>query len=401
MASPAGFAYRSLAGIEQYARPGALVVVAQWLIDDARVRAVAEAGGTVAMYVGFMEGPTSYSSPEQARLYGGAPPPDRYLWQPRRSNFSSTVMTDVRRDSEWGRHVVEDYAPTVRARLPHVSRIFADVYGERLWSPAWASMSATERAVWAEGMRYWLSPLRTAFGLPIIVNGTWAQGNLDAAGACIENHGAHEIPYWRDYLAKSWGGSDHVVITRSSGDVSRWAAVPGVRWVALDTSNYGQVGPVWGPFDPGDAPTPAPPPSTVALPKAPPAPTVITGDGFVTVHRPAFPEGEQVFAWQAYANDQNGPPSDLDVPVRDDRVDIPAPNGVPRAYRTGGRNQAGFGPWSPSVTVAAQAPPAPEPAPTPEPEPPADDGATLARVREAVAAETQRHATAIADALEG
>ena len=355
-ASPAGFAYNDLTGVENYAHPGGLVVAGIHLLGDARLKNVAAKGGLVAAYYNFMESPSAWGSPEGDLLYGGRPAPDAYLWSPRRSNWSGTYMTDVRTASSWGQRAVA-YIAGFAARHPHIKRLFLDVFGERLWTSSWTAMSAAEKTAWAAGMRYWLPRIRAAcapFGIKLIVNGTWNEGNRDADGATVENHAWSESAYWTEYLEDGrWGGEEHIVITRVAGDVARWANVPNVRWVAFDQSNYARVGPVWGPFNPDAEPDPETPP-VLQVPVPPSFGVSALDDGRLRLDVTPLPSEVGVTAYQLYGTGQNDPgKSYRQVPAGTTFLELPV--GVEYTLRMSARNGSptnnGYGPWAPEAGV--------------------------------------------------
>lgn len=368
-ASPAGFAYNGLEGVENYAHPGGLVVAGVHLLGDPRLKAVAAAGGLVAAYYNFMESPSAWGSPEGDLLYGGRPAPDAYLWSPRRTNWSGTYMTDVRVASSWGQRAVA-YIAGFAARYPHIKRLFLDVYGERLWTSSWTAMTSAEKTAWAAGMRYWLPRIRAAcapFGIKLIVNGTWNAGNRDADGATVENHAWSEAAYWTEYLGDGrWADDEHIVITRVAGDVARWANVPNVRWVAFDQSNYARVGPVWGPFNPDTEPDPEIPP-VLQVPVPPSWGVSALDDGRLRLDVTPLPGEVGVTAYQLYGTGQNDEGKTYrTVPAGTSFLELPV--GVEYTLRMSARNASpsngGYGPWAPEagirVTPGIVAPPPPD-----------------------------------------
>ena len=368
-ASPAGFAYNDLAGVENYAHPGGLVVAGIHLLGDQRLKDVAAAGALVAGYYNFMESPSAWGSPEGDLLYGGRPAPDAYLWSPRRTNWSGTYMTDVRTASSWGQRAVA-YIAGFAARHPHIKRLFLDVYGERLWTSSWTAMTSAEKTAWAAGMRYWLPKIRAAcapFGIKLIVNGTWAQGNRDAHGATVENHGWSEVAYWTEYLGDGrWADDEHIVITRVSADVQRWANVPNVRWVAFDQSNYARVGPVWGPFNPDAEPDPEVPP-VLQVPVPPSWGVSALADGRLRLDVTPLPGEVGADAYQLYGTGQNDEGKIYrSVPAGVTFLELPV--GIEYTLRMSAHNKSpnngGYGPWAPEagvrITPRIAAPPPPD-----------------------------------------
>lgn len=374
-AVPAALAYNDLAGIDNYAHPGALVIVDSTLIDDPKVKGLVDAGGEAAIYVNVMEAPDSYSGGERASLYEGAPIKTAWQWSPKRSNFGGSTMTDVRQGSAWWAHVLAWFGPMLD-RHPHVRRVFLDVYGERLWSGAWDAMDATERAGWTAGMRWAIPQLHAIakqHGVVLTVNGTWALGQPDAEGACIENHDFSEAGYWRDYMAHPWAASDHIVITRSSAQALQWAQVAGVRWVAIDQSNYARVGPVWGDFLPD--PTPAPRPLQKPVPPAFTADA--QPDGTIRLVVTPLPPETQVGEYQLYGiTAQNEPGKNHKIVPAGVSVISGLTPDVTLTLRMSASNPAGYGDWAPVAGLPVT--PYAEPAPPPSPDPCADLRSQLA-----------------------
>lgn len=339
------------------------------------------------------------------------------------SNWSGYRIGDLRQ-AAFRDHLIREAFPRALSH-PAITDVFVDVMGLRLWTTAWDQMKAAGVAAdWTKGMEEMgdrVAELRDRIrpGARIWANGTWPLGH---PGLCpvVEHHPVGEIPFWRGYLDPiKWDSSGQpsgLIIGWSMGEWDAWRAVPGVGcFGAQGTYTYAPSQAIpyakMLPRTAAPAPAPVPPPSTtLPRPAAPVAPVIAPGDATVTIARPTFTDAEQVTTWQVYVNDSTGPPSRLDLAaVGGDAIDeltLDAPNGVPRTYRVGGRNLAGYGPWSPSVTVEAKAPPAPEP---PPPDPTAEAlraeleaaRAELARVRAAVATRVGQFTADIAADLEG
>lgn len=379
-ASPSFFAYKSLAGIEKFAKPGARGVVAMWLIDDPRVKAAALAGCEILIYQGFVE--SDSGSPESARFYSARPVPAAFRWQPARSNWPDTFMMDVRAGSAWGQHHVGTYVPGLIARRPWLAGAFYDVYGERLWSAVWAAMTPLERTQWAAGMLSWSAPIRAAWGDRVLIcNGTWNGGNLAFNGGCVENHPLSELGSWRTYLdpvAKKWRRNEGMVICKTLADAKVWATVPGVTHVALQGASdaYAAPGEVWGPFSTTSPPPVVVPPSALALPGIPDNLRVEPGDGTLRVSFDPRPAAELVDKYRLYLNDV-----EMDVPA--DGVLRGLTNGQLYLLRVSAHNASplngGHGKWTAVPVPGTPAAPVIVPPPPPSSDPCADVRDALAQ----------------------
>jgi hypothetical protein len=234
-ANPLTFDYDNSTAITSYARPTGAVVVGRNFFNPALVDQIQNGGGEVYQYVDVIDGwfTNWNASGFQAELYGGSQQNPDWLMSPRRSNWSNTYLTDMRPGSPWVLHAVDAIAkwfPTT-----HAKGLFLDVVGERLWTGAWDSMSATEKSNWTAGNRDFVNRLRQRLGPNVILvaNNTWPSGNTELNGITSEHHSYSESGYWSTMFGRSdWEKPvRNMVIANSATEARQWANVPGVTHV--------------------------------------------------------------------------------------------------------------------------------------------------------------------------
>ncbi|MBJ7456574.1 MAG: hypothetical protein JHC74_10995, partial [Thermoleophilia bacterium] len=277
-ANPLTFDYDNSNAITAYAKPTGAVVVGRSFTNTALIDQIQAGGGEVYQYVNVIDSWwTNYTATgDQAALYGGPRTNPAFLWKPSRSNWPGTYLTDMRPGSPWILHAVDHlkkWFPTT-----HAKGIFLDVVGERLWSSAWSSMSATEKAAWTAGNRDFVRRLRAALGPKVILvaNNMWQNGNPDLNGVTIEHHPFSAAVHWSAVTGRSdwFRPVRNMVIANSTSEAVRWATVPGVTHVSAQSSYGGPAAPILpfsllpgagsnGPLPtPTPTPTPTPPPAS-------------------------------------------------------------------------------------------------------------------------------------------
>jgi hypothetical protein len=308
------------------------------------------------------------------------------------SNWPGFKIVNIA-DAAWVAHLKEQFKWVCQLPFPEDKfGIFWDVFGERLWVGAWASMP---QAAFKTGMRAfgeWMVDYRDAQrpGMKMVVNGTWTSyGGFPGMCPCVEHHGLDA--FWRDYVApQKWdhnanGQGFAVIIASGSGDGPAWKTVPGVGPIAAQAT-YGGPGYNVAPgvkAVPRDGagtgtPTPTPPPST-GLPR-PTAPknltavaSAVTGD--VGAAWSPNPAAEKIDSYRTYLDGAALLP-DTTAPERTIKgLTRGRSYGVRVSAHNASTDNAGHGPWSdPEVKVTIPpvlTPDTPlEPGPTPTPEPP-------------------------------
>ena len=251
-ANPMGLYFdNSFNYIEEYSKPGAILITGNCNRYDERFQRARQAGAEVLAYLDPIEVYDHIPCKLNEGFYGGPHPP---LWPfptpGTRINWPKTKMTDMQAGSKWQDHVV-DYV-TGLMRENKVDGVFLDCVGARLWSDLaqWQTWPKDEQDAWTRGnvdlvrrideKRREINPK-----FLIIGNNLWDRGNGDRTGwdgekyidgTMIEH--PTQSKYHQEYVAHKFGGGGHrrVLITaRTEEDGLWWSRVPGVTHVAIQS----------------------------------------------------------------------------------------------------------------------------------------------------------------------
>jgi hypothetical protein len=249
-ANPLGLYFDdSFTNIEDYQRPGALLVTGNCNRYDARFTKAREAGAEVIAYLNAIEVYDVIPCKLNAGFYmGGRENVPLWPW-PRygeRVNWPKTRIADMRAGSKWADNIV-DYVSNLM-RENKVDGVFLDNIGARMWARAkWNSWSPEEKEAWTEGnidLVRRLYQARTEINpkFIIVTNNVWDVGHGDKRGfegeryvdGVVLEHPALN-KYHIEYAGHDFGDGRHrrvLVLARSAEDAVAWAAVQGVTHVA-------------------------------------------------------------------------------------------------------------------------------------------------------------------------
>jgi hypothetical protein len=182
---PATLAYGTARGVQEYAEPGGLVVAGRDNYGDRAFRDVADAGGTVLVYLDPIID-NDYGRYHELLLQESACGPAVGPWpgEPAANEYGD--LNDFRPGS-----VLQDKLRCVLETMveenPQMGGWFLDDVGSRSYFPEtdWESWSAEDQQAYRDGA---VEITRTArevadeHGLIFLVNGTWGAGSLAEAG---------------------------------------------------------------------------------------------------------------------------------------------------------------------------------------------------------------------------
>ena len=254
-ANPLAFFWgKSLENIDDYARPGALIVAGNCNRYDPKFAEARAAGAEVLAYLNPIEVYDHIPCKLNEGFYNGARervPLWPYPKPGERINWPKTHMADMRAGSDWSNNIVA-YVENLM-REGKVDGVFLDNIGARLWSKLadWHSWSKQEQDAWTEGnidLVRRIDALRRKINPEFIVvtNNVWHRG--DAAGFAGEQYvdgvvlERSALNDWHaKYAGRPFSNLGHrrvLVVSRTQADVEQWARVPGVTHVSFQP-NYG------------------------------------------------------------------------------------------------------------------------------------------------------------------
>ncbi|RZT87877.1 hypothetical protein EV383_4809 [Pseudonocardia sediminis] len=271
-AQPTAFVYSGdPRGATAYAEPGGLVVAGRDNYRDPAFRTVAEAGGTVLVYLDPMI-KNSYGRYHQLLFDESSCGPAVPDWPGSPSNSWGRI-TDTRPGAVV-QLKLECVLETMVRENPHMGGWFADDLGSRPWGTAYTSWPRVEQQEYYDGAVAISQVFRRVadeHGLIFITNGTWEAGDVGgtgggfpdrtkhgnslADGGVIEYHDGQQDyfgPYGcsQQWAADSLSSAHHPVIltiSRSDADRDRYAAT-GCVTHAVNQSEYLDPPPPWGLF---------------------------------------------------------------------------------------------------------------------------------------------------------
>jgi hypothetical protein len=250
-ANPFGLFFdNSFTGIEDYYRPGALLVAGNCNRYDEHFTKAREAGAEVIAYFNPIEVYDHLPCKLNAEFYMG----DRErvpLWPfPApgvRVNWPHTHMVDLRAGSEWSNHMVDYISQLMRERK--VDGVFLDNIGARMWDAAkWKEWPREEQDAWMEGNIDFVRRLDAARkeinpDFIIVTNNVWDLSNHDKRGfegekyvdGVMLEHAKLNL-FHEQYANRRFGDGRHrrlLVMANSEEDAKAWAEMPGVTHVAF------------------------------------------------------------------------------------------------------------------------------------------------------------------------
>lgn len=249
-ANPLGLYYdNSFTNIDEYMRPGALLVAGNCNRYDDRFAKARAAGAEVIAYLNIIEVYDHIPCKLNASFYMGARenvPLWPYPKPGMRVNWKNTHMADMRKGSAWSNNVVEFISGLMREGK--VDGVFLDNVGARLWGDlsGWSNWPQSEKDEWMEGNIDLVRRLDAARRqinpkFLLINNNLWDMGHGDKRGfegekyvdgIVLEHPPLNE--YHEKFAAHEFNGEGHkrvLVLARSAEDAVAWASVPGVTHV--------------------------------------------------------------------------------------------------------------------------------------------------------------------------
>jgi hypothetical protein len=248
-ANPLGLYYdNSFTNIEDYMRPGALLVAGNCNRYDPRFAKAREAGAEVIAYLNAIEVYDHIPCKLNAGFYmGGSDRVPLWPWPKygERINWPHTHLADMRPDSEWANNIVEYVSQLMREGK--VDGVFLDNVGAKLWEAAhWKDWSKQEQDAWTDGnvdlvrridaARRELDPK-----FIVVTNNIWDRGDKRGFegekyvdGVVLEHPTRND--FHEKYAGRQFGDGRHrrvLVLTRSEEDAKAWANVRGVTHVAF------------------------------------------------------------------------------------------------------------------------------------------------------------------------
>jgi len=248
--NPLGLYYdNSFTNIEQYMRPGALLVAGNCNRYDPRFAKARESGAEVIAYLNAIEVYDHLPCKLNAGFYmGGRENVPLWPWPNygERINWPHTRLADMRPGSAWANNIVEYVSGLMREGK--VDGVFLDNVGARLWAAAhWKDWSKEEQDAWTDGNVDLVRRIDAARRqidpqFIVITNNLWDRGGGDKRGLDGERYVdgvvlEHSPPddYHEKYAGRHFGDERHrrvLVLTRTEEDAKTWANVPGVTHVA-------------------------------------------------------------------------------------------------------------------------------------------------------------------------
>jgi hypothetical protein len=246
--NPAGLFFDgSFDHIEEYSRPGSLIVAGNCNRDDPRFAKARKAGAEVIAYLNVIEVYDVIPCKQNRSFYMGGRE-NVPLWPtPRygeRVNWPRTHLADMRAGSDWSNHVVEFASQLMRDGK--IDGLFLDNVGARLWSQLaqWKTWPQEERDAWTDGnidlvRRLYAARDRIDPKFIIVSNNLWDRGDPRGFegekyvdGIVLQNNAPNA--YHIKYAGRHFGDERHrrvLVLTRTREDALTWSAVPGVTHV--------------------------------------------------------------------------------------------------------------------------------------------------------------------------
>lgn len=369
---PGNFNYSDNTGDPDLPKYEVTVAGRRGVLNNPGYEAIVKAKKRVAQYINIVDvNPPWTEPPLSARFCVGAPALNL-------SNWGGYKIVDLS-NAAWRAKLNENLKWLVS--LPGLTDVFSDVHGERLWSPAWNSMSAAQRDTFAKYMEeigYQWGDIRDQYRPEAYLwfNGTWHAGHK-AACPVIEHHSLSEKPSWVNYVdpvkwdPKAQGGAGAAFfIAFNLSEAQQWATVRGTGPIAAQSTYdqapssalpYAALKPRTGAVNP--PPTTPPPTTTLPKPTIPKNIKAVPGpqDGSALITWDANPTADKVDKYQVY-ND--------DALIRDDITTtshtVLADPGKQLNLRVSAHNASGYGDWSPVLPFMV---PNVTPEPEPEPEP--------------------------------
>lgn len=254
--NPFGLFYDgSFENLDDYLKPGALLVTGNCNRYDERFAKARAAGADVLAYLNVVEVYDHSPCRLSDTVYRGGrehAPLWPYPSYGQRVNFKNTHLTDLRAGSEWSDHVVEYISNLMREGK--VDGVFLDNVGARLYGKlaAWKTWDKKERDEWTLGNVDLVRRLDEARrkidpDFLIVTNGYWDRG--DSLGLEGERHVdgvvlEHPLPDdWHvKYASRNFADLGHrrvLVIARNTPeDIALWEKAAGVTHVTLQPSYH-------------------------------------------------------------------------------------------------------------------------------------------------------------------
>ncbi|MBM7789652.1 hypothetical protein [Tenggerimyces flavus] len=160
-------------------------------------------------------------------------------------NYSARMM-DIRANSAFFHHLLEDYYP---ARLANpnwkLDGFFLDVLGDG-YLAYMTGASAAEQEEMRAGMRWFVAQLRDVVGDECILinNNYWLNDNFDVDGIMLENHVEPTNAVWPPILARTKRGvRRRNLTTNPTAELAcGWAQIDGVDQAGFHPTDY-NIGP--------------------------------------------------------------------------------------------------------------------------------------------------------------
>ena len=263
-ANPLGLYYdNSFTNIEEYSRPGALLIAGNCNRYDPHFAKAREGGAEVLAYLNVIEVYDVIPCKLNAGFYMGGRE-HVPLWPTptygARINYKHTHLADMRAGSKWADNVVEYVSGLMREGK--VDGVFLDNVGARLWSDLaqWNTWPQEEKDAWTDGnidlvRRIYAARDRIDPKFLIVGNSLWDRGDARGfEGARYEDgvmleHNALNA-YHTNYAGRAFGNGRQrrvLVVARTAADAVAWATVPGVTHVTWQMK-YDHPGPPLVPF---------------------------------------------------------------------------------------------------------------------------------------------------------
>lgn len=273
-AQPAAIVYGTTAGLDAYAKPGALVIAGRDNYADAAFGRVAAAGGTVLGYIDpIIDNPYGRYHTLLMKQSGCGPAVPLWPGSPRANEWGN--LTDFRVGGVL-QSKLECVLETMANENPALGGFFADDVGSRSWFPQvkWDSWSAADQQAYRDGAIAITRTFRKVADrhqMLVMVNGTWTagtvarsgggypsanvSGNSLADGGFVEYHDGEVAffgPYgcaaqWADGSATTRGRAVNMVVSRSDAASKAYAATGCFAYASRQT-DYGVTPQPWGAF---------------------------------------------------------------------------------------------------------------------------------------------------------
>jgi len=252
--NPFGIFYgKTFANIDDYSRPGALLIAGNCNRYDARFQAARQKGAELLAYLDPVDIYDVLPCKLNQGFYMGGrqnvplwPFPEYGV----RSSYKNSRLTDIRVGSPWVDHVVDYVAQLMREGK--VDGVFLDNTSAKLWGniAKWSTWDQAERDAWTSGAidlvrrvdekRRQINPR-----FLIVTNGFWDRGDkLGFAGEQYVDGVLFEhsrfADWYKRYAGRKFGNLGQrrvLVIARSTEEARLWSSLPGVTHVS-DQEKY-------------------------------------------------------------------------------------------------------------------------------------------------------------------